>query len=182
MKKLFEKYREIIVYILVGLMATVISYGVRLALLYGGAALFSIDLASKEAAEVARASVLRVVAQTVGSAAAIVASFYPNKVWVFRDMRNDRKSVLKQFAAFVGSRVATFFLEMGFAVVLPPLLIMCGYRTFHILIDVDADMMSMVISIIVITVLNYVLSKLLVFRKKKNATDGVQEDGEEKQD
>jgi sugar phosphate isomerase/epimerase/putative flippase GtrA len=172
LKKLFEKYREIIVYILVGLMATVISYGVRLGLLYGGAALLSINLGSTEAATVARASVLRVVASTVGSAAAILASFYPNKVWVFRDTRKDRRSVLGQFFAFVGSRIATFFLEMGFAVVLPPLLLLCGYRTFHLFIDVDADKMSMAVSIVVITVLNYILSKLLVFRKQKKGGAG----------
>ena len=35
MKELFKKYREIIVYIIVGLMTTVVSYGIRLGVIYG---------------------------------------------------------------------------------------------------------------------------------------------------
>ena len=169
MKKLFEKYREIIVYILVGLMATVISYGIRLALIYGGAALFAIDLSSEEVAEAARASALRTVATIAGSACAIVATFWPNKIWVFRNFEKGRREVWAQFGKFLGSRVFSFILELGIAVGLPLLLTSLGYKTFHFLIDVDADRMTTAISIVFITVLNYVLSKLLVFRKKSAA-------------
>lgn len=169
MKKLFEKYREIIVYILVGLMATVISYGIRLAMIYGGAALLSIDLASEEAAEAARASALRTVSTVTGSACAIVATFWPNKIWVFRNYEKERSAVWAQFGKFVGSRIFSFMLELGIAVGLPLLLTRMGYRTFHFIIDVDADKMTTAISIVFITVLNYILSKLLVFRKKKSA-------------
>lgn len=169
MKKLFEKYREIIVYILVGLMATVISYGIRLALIYGGAALFAIDLSSEEVAEAARASALRTVATIAGSACAIVATFWPNKIWVFRNFEKGRKEVWAQFGKFLGSRIFSFILELGIAVGLPLVLTSLGYKTFHFLIDVDADRMTTAISIVFITVLNYVLSKLLVFRKKSAA-------------
>ena len=34
MKKLWEKYRELIVYIIVGLLTTIVAYGVRFAVLY----------------------------------------------------------------------------------------------------------------------------------------------------
>lgn len=165
-KETKSKIRELAVYVLVGLLATVISYGVRLALIYGGAAIFSFDLSSEEAAMAAKVSVLRTVATTVGSFAAIVATFYPNKIWVFRNY--DKTNVKKQFLSFAGSRVLTFLLELGFAVVLPLMLNAFGYKTFRFVIDIDADMMSSLISIVVITVLNYVISKFLVFRKKNN--------------
>lgn len=167
MKKFFEKYREIIVYILVGLMATVISYGIRLAMIYGGAALLSIDLSSEDAAEAARASALRTVSTIVGSACAIVATFLPNKIWVFRNYDKTRSAVWGQFGKFVASRVFSFLLELAIAVGLPLLLTKAGYKPFRFIIEVDADKMTTVISIVFITVLNYVLSKLLVFRKKK---------------
>ena len=43
----------------------------------------------------------------------------------------------------------------------------CGFVTFHFIIDVDADIIATLVSVVVVTVLNYVLSKLLVFRGKK---------------
>ena len=167
MKKIFEKYREIIVYIIVGLMTTVVAYGVRLLILYPFAAMLSLDLNATDAAMVAKVSVLRTVAQTVGWIAGVVFAFIPNKKWVFRNEDNEKKTVMKQFGAFVASRIGTYFVELGLAVLMPMILIACGYKTFHFMIDVDADMLSMAISMVLVTVLNYVLSKLLVFRKKK---------------
>ncbi len=85
MKKFFEKYREIIVYILVGLATTVVAYGVRLLILYPGAAILSLDLASPDTAMIAKVSVLRTVAQSLGWVAGVVFAFIPNKKWVFRN-------------------------------------------------------------------------------------------------
>ena len=167
MKELFKKYREIIVYIGVGLMATVISYGVRLALIYGGSALLHFDLSSTEAAMVAKVSVLRTSASVIGSLAAIFASFYPNKIWVFQDYEKDRKKVWGQFGAFFGSRVISMLIEAGIAAGMPLLLTACGYKTFKFILTFDADLMTTAFSVVFITVLNYVVSKLLVFRKKK---------------
>ena len=166
MKKLFEKYREIIVYIIVGLLTTVVAYGVRLAILYPFAAILSLDLASEEAAMVAKVSVLRTVAQSIGWVAGVVFAFIPNKKWVFRNEEGG-KTLWAQFGKFVASRVGTYFVELGLAVLLPMGLIALGYKTFTFIIAIDADMLSMLISMVLVTVLNYVLSKLLVFRKKK---------------
>lgn len=176
MKELFKKYREIIVYIIVGVMTTVVAYGVRLAILYPFAAIFSLELDSTEAAMVARVSALRTAAQTVGWIAGVVFAFIPNKVWVFRN-RDKGKKMWAQFGAFVASRVGTYFVELGLAVFCPMLLIACGYKTFHFVIDVDADKMSMLISMVLVTVLNYILSKLVVFRKTKKSGESA---GDEK--
>lgn len=169
MKKLWEKYREIIVYIIVGVLTTVVAYGVRLLILYPFAAVFSLDLASREAEMVAKVSLLRSIAQSVGWIAGVVFAFIPNKRWVFRNNDNEKKTVRVQFGAFVASRFGTYFVELGLAVLLPMLLNAVGYRAFHLIIEVNSDNLSMLISMVVVTVLNYVLSKLLVFRKKKRA-------------
>lgn len=167
MKKLFEKYREIIVYIIVGLLTTVVAYGVRLAILYPFAAILSLDLASEEAAMVAKVSVLRTVAQSIGWVAGVVFAFIPNKKWVFQNEEGG-KTLWAQFGKFVASRVGTYFVELGLAVLLPMALIALGYKTFTFIIAIDADMISMLVSMVLVTVLNYVLSKLLVFRKKRS--------------
>ena len=168
MKKLIEKYREIIVYIIVGLMTTVVAYGVRLAILYPAAAIFSLDLNATDAATVAKVSLLRTVAQTVGWVAGVVFAFIPNKKWVFRNNEGG-KTVWAQFVKFVASRVGTYFVELALAVLLPMALIACGYKSFRFIIEIDADMLSMGISMVLVTVLNYVLSKLLVFKKSKKS-------------
>ena len=166
MKKLFEKYREIIVYIIVGLLTTVVSYGVRLAILYPFAGILSLDLNSTDPAMVAQVSVLRTAAQSIGWVAGVIFAFVPNKKWVFRNEEGG-KTLWAQFGKFVASRIGTYFVELGLAVLLPMGLNAIGYRAFKFILTVDADMLSMLISMVLVTVLNYVLSKLLVFRKSK---------------
>ena len=164
MKKFFDKYREIIVYLIVGVLTTLISYGVRFAVLYGGAALFGIDLGDALSGGTVA---LRAAAPTIGWAVAVIFAFYPNKIWVFRDEDKEKKRTVIQFFEFVGSRVGTYFAEIGLAVLFPMLLTALGYKTFHFIVDVDADVLTAVVSMVIITILNYVLSKFLVFRKKK---------------
>ena len=80
--------------------------------------------------------------------------------------RERKSEVAKQFGKFVASRLGTYFVEWGIGVLVPMLLIACGFKAFHFIIDADADMIATLVSIVVVTVLNYILSKLLVFRKK----------------
>ena len=165
MKKLWEKYREIIVYIIVGLLTTIVAYGVRFAVLYPVAAALSLNL--EENGDY-RVSVLRTVAISVGWVAGVIFAYFTNKKWVFRDTVSGKEAVAKQFGKFVASRLGTYFVEWGIGVLVPMLLIACGFRTFHFILDVDADMIATLVSVVIVTVLNYILSKLLVFRKEKN--------------
>ena len=57
--------------------------------------------------------------------------------------------------------------KRGIGVLIPMLLIACGFTPFRFIIDIDADKIATLISIVVVTVLNYILSKLLVFNKQK---------------
>ncbi len=163
MKKLWEKYREIIVYIIVGLLTTIVAYGVRFAVLYPVAAAMSLDLGNNGDYRVA---VLRTVAISLGWVAGVIFAYFTNKKWVFRDTVSGKSEVAKQFGKFVASRLGTYFVEWGIGVLVPMLLIACGFKAFQFIIDVDADMIATLVSIVVVTALNYILSKLLVFRKK----------------
>lgn len=167
MKKFFEKYREIIVYIGVGLLTTIVSYGVRFAVLYAGAAIFSLDLDTAGS----DVTVLRTVAVSLGWIAGVIFGFFTNKSWVFQDKTTGRGAVWAQFGKFVASRLGTYGVELAIGAFLPMLLIALGYKTFHFILDFTPDFFSTCVSIVVVTVLNYVLSKLLVFRKKKDGKD-----------
>ncbi len=167
MKKFFEKYRELIVYIIVGLLTTVVAYGVRLAILYPVAAAMELDLNADSGEMMAKVSLLRTVATSAGWVAGVIFAFFTNKSWVFRDTVKGRGAVLLQFGKFVLSRLATYFVELGIGVLVPLGLVACGFVGFKLIVFVDADLIAMAISMVVVTVLNYILSKLLVFRKKK---------------
>lgn len=164
MKKLFEKYRELIVYVFVGLLTTVVAYGVRFAVLYPVAAAMSLELSDNSDHRVA---VLRTVAISVGWVAGVIFAYFTNKKWVFEDKVSEKTAVLKQFGRFVASRLGTYFVEWALGVFVPMLLIACGFVGFRFIIDIDADMVATLVSVVVVTVLNYVLSKLLVFNKKE---------------
>lgn len=160
MKEIFKKYRELIVYVIVGLMTTVVSYGIRLGIIYIFAPILGIDLESEGA-------VLRTVAVSVGWVAGVIFAFFTNKSWVFRDKVSGTRAVLIQFGEFTLSRVFTYFVELGLGVGVPALLISLGFKPFTFIIEIDADLIASGVSIVLVTVLNYILSKLLVFRKKK---------------
>ena len=164
MKKIFQKYREIIVYIGVGLLTTIMAYGVRFAVLYPFSAILSIDLTTNSA----EAALLRTVAISVGWVAGVIFAFFTNKAWVFRDTVSGKGAVWVQFGKFTLSRVSTFFVEWGLGALIPMLMIMCGFEPFKFIVTVDADMIATAVSIVLVTVLNYILSKLLVFTKKND--------------
>ena len=165
MQKFWKKYRELIVYLIVGLLTTIVSYGVRMAILYPFARILSIDLGTNTPA--GSASALRSIAQTAGWIAGVTFAFFPNKLWVFRDTEKNSGRTWRQFFTFAASRLFTWLVELGLAVALPLLLNRMGYKPFRFIVEVDADLLTMAISIVVITILNYVISKVLVFRKKK---------------
>ena len=164
MKKILEKYREIIVYIIVGLMTTVVSYGVRFAVLYPFASILSVNLETDHGS----ATVLRTAAITVGWVAGVIFAFFTNKKWVFRDTVSGKAAVGVQFGKFVVSRIGTYFVEWGLGALVPMALIACGYKPFTFILTIDADMIATAVSIVLVTVLNYILSKLLVFKKNKS--------------
>ena len=162
-KELFQKYREIIVYIIVGLLTTIVAYGFRLGVVYGFAPILGIDLAEAGG----RAAGLRAVGTTVGWVAGVIFAFFTNKIWVFRDNVKGKRAVLIQFGEFTLSRLFTYFIEVGIGVGIPALLIALGYKPFKIILTFDADLIALGFSVVIVTILNYILSKLLVFRKKK---------------
>lgn len=164
MKKLWKKYRELIVYVIVGLLTTIVAYGVRFAVLYPIAAVLSLDLSANGDY---RVTVLRTAAISLGWVAGVIFAYFTNKKWVFRDTVSGKGAIAKQFGKFVASRLGTFFVEWGIGVLIPMLLIACGFTPFRFIIDIDADKIATLISIVVVTVLNYILSKLLVFNKQK---------------
>jgi len=90
----------------------------------------------------------------------VVFAFVTNKLWVFRSKAMDAKTLLREGGEFFGSRIATGVAE----VVGLPLLIKLGLD--QTLFGVEGFVANVVVTVVVI-ILNYILSKFIVFRKKK---------------
>lgn len=151
-KALFLKYKEIIMYLIFGVLTTVVSW-VSYALFE---MLFGTFISNNDI-KIAVANVLSWVA-------AVLFAYITNKLWVFESKSWEKKLLIREIITFVGSRLLTAPLEW----VGVPLLVMLGLDAPIMGID---GMLSKIIVSIAVVILNYVFSKLIVFRKDKKGSD-----------
>ena len=137
-KALLIKHREIIVYLFVGGLTTVISWAAKFIwnfAFYDGTAFPTVT----------QNFILSMVNWTSGVAAA-----YPmNRRWVFQ---SKNPNILKEASGFVMSRVAT----LGLDILVMQVLVLIGVNMY----------VATVISAILVIVGNYVISKFFIFNKK----------------
>ncbi len=137
---LYKKYEEIINYLIVGVLTTIVSLVVKWGLLFT-------VLDPKN-------SVQLQVAVVISWIAAVVFAYVTNRIFVFK---SKSKKILKEITSFFGARLLTLVLEM---------FIMWFFVTFLKLnSDLWVLMWTMVAQILVI-IFNYIFSKLFVFKKK----------------
>ncbi len=86
-----------------------------------------------------------------------IFAFVVNKKYVFYSESTEKSDVLREAATFFGARGFTFFLEWG--IMLLPTIFGWNYNAMVIL------------SQFIIFALNYIFSRLLVFRKKNTPAD-----------
>lgn len=145
-KELYLKYKEIINYLFFGVLATVVSLGVKYLLLF--------TILDAEKALELQLSVI------ISWVAACTFAYITNRLWVFE---SKSKEILKEITKFFTSRLVTLGLEM---------LIMFVFVTA---LGLNSDIWVIVwtlVAQIVVIVGNYILSKLLVFKNKKKEEEG----------
>lgn len=134
MKKLIEKYWDILTYLFFGVLTTVVNYLVYLPcynLLHWSA------------------GVSNVLAWIV----AVSFAFLTNKPWVFKSHDWSWKVTFPELTKFVGCRIGSGLLETGIIVL------------FVDILQFNGNVVKLITAVLVI-VLNYIGSKLLVFKKK----------------
>ena len=98
------------------------------------------------------------IANTISWIAAVTFAFVTNRIWVFDAKTNSKREFFSQARDFYVGRLATYFVEE-----LILLLFVNG-------LELNQDIIK-IIAQVVILVLNYVISRFFVFRKK-NKADG----------
>ena len=138
--KLFQKYKEIIMYLIFGVSTTLVNWIVYTLL---------VKLADADVT----------VANGIAWFAAVTFAYITNKLFVFESRSWAASILVKEIIAFFGARVASGVLE----IFLPALLMKIGLD--QAIFGIEGFAAKLVVSVLVI-VLNYIFSKLFVFRKK----------------
>lgn len=135
-KTLYLKYKEIINYLIIGILTTIFS----LAIYYLSVFTF---LNPNNGIQLQFANIISWVA-------GVIFAYFTNRKYVF-ESKNPNK--LKESSKFVSSRITTLFTDM--------LIMYLGVTLFHF-----NDKFIKIISQIIVICGNYILSKLFVFKEK----------------
>ena len=167
MKKLLEKYREIILYLIFGVLTTFVGWAVYFAILFVGKAAFGIP---PETTTGGAYLAIYTAAQIIQWVAAVLFAFFTNRKWVFTGADREAK-MLPQLTKFAAGRLATFGVDYVVtyfgALGLSKLIV--AWNSVEIfgkefnLNEIGAKVVAAVIVIIA----NYFFSKLFVFKDKK---------------
>ena len=94
-----------------------------------------------------------VLTNTISWVCAVLFAFFTNRIWVFNSPTDSWGGFFKQMSAFFGGRFATFLLETAI------LIVFVSALHFN-------ELVIKIIAQFVVLVSNYVISKLIVFRKR----------------
>lgn len=160
MKAFFEKYREIILYLIFGVLTTAVSFITYFLLFHVGVALIG------QAYE----WYVRAAAQILQWVAGVLFAFFTNKKYVFGDTNTQTRHMWRKLAEFSASRVLTLVLDTVLTFGIVALLGALSYEAILlplVKIPLSADLIAKCVAAVFVIVGNYILSKIFVFRKSR---------------
>ena len=141
-KELLLQYREVLLYLIFGGLTTVVDWGLSFLLYH-----FWGDAIEANAILVHGANV-------IAWAAAVLFAFITNRIWVFKSEKKGFLPILGELGSFAGGRVMTLLLQEAIFVI------------FFDIMGISEFIVKLIAAVLVI-ILNYFISKLIVFRKKR---------------
>lgn len=135
-KALCKKYEEILIYLIVGVMTTIVSWGAA----YLGKLVLDTDISWQNT-----------VNNTFSWLVGVLFAYPLNRKWVFK---STNPKIIKEFLSFAASRVSTLIMD-----------VVIMWVTVNV-IGMNYWIAKIFISSVIVTVANYVFSKLLIFKKK----------------
>ncbi len=137
-KELCKKYEEIIIYLIVGVMTTIVSWAAA----FLGKLLLDVDVSWQNTLN-----------NTISWMVGVLFAYPLNRKWVFK---SKNPKILKEFLGLASSRVSTLIMD-----------IVIMWLTVNV-IGMNYWIAKIFISSVIVTIANYVFSKLFVFKKKEN--------------
>lgn len=152
LRKLYDKFEELIVYIYYGLLTTIVNLIVQFVMQYGAMKLVTWN-----------PRVENFVSTWTAWLVAVFFAFYVNKKYVFKSVTQSKKQLWFELWTFISARLASFFMEAA--------IMQIGVPFYHV-DETDTDIFWIYFIFkftaqVVVTLANYFFSKLIIFRKKK---------------
>ena len=141
LRKLLERYHEIVMYVIFGVATTLVNW-LSYSLLMRGTQL---PLAVNNA---------------IAWLISVIFAYFTNKLWVFESKIWKGSTIIKELGLFFGARILSGVFEM----IAVPALVYFGID--QTLFGVEGFLAKILTSVVVV-VLNYVFSKLMIFRKNE---------------
>ena len=161
--------REVLMYLLFGVLTTLVGWIVYFAIMIGGRILFKIP---QEDTASGAYFALYTAAQIIQWVCAVLFAFFTNRKWVFTDA-DKNKSALLQLLTFSGGRVVTLVLDYVITLFGGMLLVRLLPALNSVAIgalDLNVnEIFAKVVAAVVVIVGNYFFSKFLVFKGKKSS-------------
>ena len=161
--------REVLMYLLFGVLTTLVGWVVYFAIMIGGRILFKIP---QEDTASGAYFALYTAAQIIQWVCAVLFAFFTNRKWVFTDA-DKNKSALLQLLTFSGGRVVTLVLDYVITLFGGMLLVrlLPALNSVSIgALDLNVnEIFAKVVAAVVVIVGNYFFSKFLVFKGKKSS-------------
>lgn len=138
-KKEYEKYKEIINYLIFGVLTTVVNFMVYIIL----SKFFGVN---------------DVVSNAFAWFVSVIFAYITNKIYVFKSNAKGVKTVLKELVSFFACRLLSGIFDIGM---------------FWVLVSFKFnDILAKVLISILVVILNYVFSKLIIFKDKSRKDVG----------
>ncbi len=148
-KTLFIKYKEIITYIIFGVLTTLVNF-------------FAFWIFTKIFGEN-----LYLVNNAIAWVVGVVFAYVTNKLFVFESKSWDLKLITKEITGFLGARIFSFLLEEG-GMFLFVSVLGFGEKSLTLLgITVTGQFIVKILLAVIVVILNYVFSKFIIFKNKK---------------
>lgn len=139
-KKQYNKYKEVINYLIFGVLTTLVNFIVYIGLAKG-------------------LNVNEMLANIVAWILSVIFAYITNKLYVFESKTENLQQIIREFTSFVACRLFSGILDI------------VSFYIFVTILNIN-DILAKVIVSVVVVILNYVFSKIFIFKKQKNKTDG----------
>ncbi len=165
-KEFMKKHREMILYLIFGVLTTFVGWAVYFSVLFIWRSAFALPVEDTTSSLYFAGYTT---AQILHWIAAVLFAFFTNRAWVFTDA-DKNVNIWAQLGKFSLGRVATFVIDflvtwlvaLGLATLLPTLSSVAFIGREWNFAEIGAKVLAAVIVIIV----NYIFSKIFVFKKK----------------
>lgn len=147
-KKLFNKYKEIILYVVFGVLTTLVNFA-------------AFWLLSKLFGEK-----LYLINNAIAWIISVVFAYITNKLFVFESKSFKPGVIIKEVIEFFAARLFSFAVEEGGLLLFVKCLHFDNYSIKLLSFEISGQMIAKVILAVIVVILNYFFSKFIIFAKK----------------